>query len=218
MVNQKQKKRAPAPPPRRKAAPRQGMNNPVPRMTIQPRNFDQLIPETIILSLSGAPEDSQLGVGSYYANVGIDYSLRNFITGSSGLFTTMDQYRFQEIEIWALSDSNTTYRPILITCSVDFDDAVAPTWYTMSQRNNTHTVAITTFKPMVKLAAFRPVGNFVTGGTDSPSNIVPNPSAWWDMANPNQLFNGLKLSIATQSTSSSVRILAKARIEMRGKI
>jgi hypothetical protein len=193
----------------------------VPRMTVVKRDFLRLIPSTHVLSQATLSGESQLGVGSYFVNIGEDYALRNFLPGTSGLFTTWDQYRFERLEVLVFLDSPNSaplsINPVLVTASVDFDDTVAPTWDTMSQRSNTRSIALTAFTPMRSLASWKPVGNYVTSGTDSPSNRVPESSSWWDVANPNQLFNGIKICVASQ-TATSIRVLVKARVEFRGKI
>jgi len=194
------------------------MNNAVPSMIVRSRQFDLLVPYTFLTTVSTAPDESQLGVGSRFINVGLDFALRNFIRGSSGIYTSFDQYKFAEIEVMALLDAPVvTGEPTLVVSSVDYDDVVSGDWEMMSQRSNTKLTVLNRYNPYKSIAKFQPRGNFVTTGTDSPSNMIVPPNTWWDMSNPNQLFNGVKISAASQQ-QVSIRFLARARIEFRGRI
>jgi len=90
----------PAPAPRRNVPPASS-NAAVPTMAVQTRWFDQLIPNTVTMATATNANESQLGVGSRYDNLGLDYSLRNFIKGSSGIYTTYDQYKFKRLVVMA---------------------------------------------------------------------------------------------------------------------
>lgn len=193
------------------------MNDAVPRMAVTQRNLMQLLPITAVTQVAANNPDSFLGVGSFYHTTALDFSLRQFLTSTSGLVTVYDQYRFDLLEVYAFLDNFQAGAPMYITSSVDYDDAVVGDWYTMSQRNNTKTVVLNSLKPYRMIGAFTPRGNFVTQGTDSPSNMVPQSNQFWDLANLTQLFNGIKLHASSQY-NGSVRYYAKARISFRGKI
>lgn len=196
----------------------QPMNSAVPRMAPVQRNYDILIPPTWLFTQATQSDESQLGIGSYFVSKGLAFSLADFLDTTSGIKTVFDQYKFDLIEVFGYLDNYTqSSNPVLVTASVDYDDTVDPTWDTMSQRNNTKTVYITNLEPMKLLARFKPRGNYITSLGDSPTNIIPNPNAYWDMAQPRQGFNGIKICAASQS-STSLRILVKAKISLRGKI
>lgn len=196
----------------------QGMNNAVPVMSVITRNFQQLIPTTLVMEEAETSSESMLGVGSYFESSGLSYALRNFISSTSGVPIVYDQYRFDLIEIFVLAESFLPpYRPIMAVASVDYDDTNDPDWVSMSQRTNAKTLSLTVTNPYRKIASFKPVGNFTSVVGDAPANVVPSNNTWWDMAVTNQEFNGVKIHVASQN-QGSVRVLAKAKVSFRGKI
>jgi len=196
----------------------QGLNNPVPNMAVVKRNFMQLIPETALLSEATTSSESFLGVGSYFNSISLAYALRNFLTSTSGVPIVYDQYKFDEIEVWAQADSFLPpYRPITVISSVDYDDTNSIDWAEMSQRNATKTVVLSVTRPAQMVAKFKPRANFISAVGDNPSNRVPGPGAYFDLSVTNQNFNGIKLHSSCQN-QGSVRYYAKAKISFRGKI
>lgn len=169
--------------------------------------------------------DSAYGNNGTFANIGIDFALRDFLTSTSGVPIVYDQYRFKKIELFASclnivrTNGNPTpsFGPIVLYSSVDMDDNTAPDWQSMSQRDNVNVCTIRESVPMVKLASWKPVANFVSAVGDNPSNIIPSSSAWFDMAVTNQSFNGIKISGFAQEPQN-VYFHARATIEFRGKI
>jgi len=201
------------------ARPRdQGLNNPVPNLNVIKRNFMQLIPETALFSEAETSSESMLGVGSYFNSVSLAYALRNFITSTSGVPIVYDQYKIDQIEIWAFAESFLPpYRPIVVVSSVDYDDTNSIDWADMSQRNATKVTTLTVTTPNRMVAKFTPRANFTSAVGDSPSNRIPAPNAWFDLSVTNQNFNGIKLHAASQN-QGSVRYYAKAKVSFRGKI
>ena len=195
------------------------LQNPVPRMTVSTRNFVQLIPSTELLTQAATSSDSFLGVGSQYVNVSKSYSLREFISSTSGVPIVYDQYRIDTISVYATVDAwSPPYSPTYVTSSVDYDDTNVESWVSMSQRSNTKVQTLTVQQPTKLLATFHPVPNFdVAPAGSSPSNVVPSKNTWFDLANTSQTWNGIKLSVASQQ-NASVRIYALASIDFRGKI
>lgn len=179
------------------------------------RNLQSLIPYTAVLTTATSNPQSMLGIGTNFDSIGLEYSLRLFLTSTSGLVTTFDQYRFEMIEVFAIVDAWTPpYAPMVVVSSVDLDDTVTGDWYSMSQRGNKKTVYLTVTEPMKKIASFKPRGNYITSATDSPGNAVPKQDTWYDMANLTQNFNGLKVHMCS-TNQASVRYFAKARVALK---
>jgi len=182
------------------------------------RNYLQLIPETALFAEANTSSESFLGVGSYFNSISLAYALRNFISSTSGVPIVYDQYKFEELEIWALAESFLPpYRPVIITSSVDYDDTNAIDWVQMSQRNATKTTALTVTEPHRMVAKFKPRANFNSAVGDNPSNRIPGPNSWFDLSVTNQNFNGIKLHACSQN-QGSVRYYAKAKVSFRGKV
>jgi hypothetical protein len=193
----------------------------VPKYRINTRHVFQLRAEPVVTGTVTNPDQASLPVGSQFADAIFAYNLKSFYESSSGLLAVYDQYRIRWIEIYAEQayegpgiDLNKT-----IYASVDHDDINLPNWLEIQSRENVSMTCIRNNNPKQVVARFKPVANFVNAAGDSPSNIIPNSNAWFDVAANTQDFNGLKVHFeAPGGSTTSLRFSAKACIEFRGKI
>lgn len=197
------------------------LNASVRKMRIVTKRFHTPIDAISISTAATASNETPLGIGTQFVSTTAAFQLRHFLTSTSGVAQTYDQYRFKEIEVFVrvLDWTNTPQRyPICLYGSVDQDDTVLPVWDGFSQRGSIMSKVMTTFVPACRLGAWKPTANFITAAGDAPSNIIPDPNAWFDMAQLTQSFNGIKIMAFSQGGQFSFNIYARATIEFKGQI
>ena len=194
----------------------------VPRYMTSSRNVWELTAQPLVTSTIGVQTEAALPLGNQYADGGFAYSLKSFYEGSDSTLKSFDQYRFKSLTIYAEQAFEGSGVDILksLYISVDHDDTNTPSWLEMQSRDNVALAVLRNNNPKQVIANFTPVAEYthLIAGS-SPSNVVPNSSAWFDMDSVNQKFNGIKLHVeAPGGTTTSIRVHALASIEFRGKI
>jgi len=225
-----QNKKAPVPTPRRQ--------NRVPRnwagAQMQPSERTVWNRKVLSLGLSQAlvEADTQAPANeTKYLNASESWSLSDFFDttpGANSYLSTVDQYRFDRVEVYIEISNmpfNNFFRRFNVWYKPDYDDNNVVDWTNLQRRTDVQFKWMNPVdKPRVHLMTLLPRGNFRNSITGSdPSNVIPGPNTWFDIAAPDQNFVGLKLHVEVNSGTGEtfiprVMVTSKARIMFRGQI
>jgi hypothetical protein len=198
-------------------------NPSVPRGVSTTRNVWQLLMEPLVTSTVTNAAESNVPVGSQFANVTLAWSLRSFYEASDPTYRSFDMFRIKRITVYAtlpfagpgIDACHTIY------ASVDLDDIDVTNWQQFSSRSNSSMCVLRNAYPTCTVASFAPKAILDHSASDvaNPSNLIPQAGQWCDVSALSQKFGGLKIHLnAPSGTTTSVRFYARAEIEFRGLI
>jgi len=114
---------------------------------------------------------------------------------------------------------------IEIFSSFDPDDSnKSNSWADFRKRGNVKKHLLTKYHPDIHLGTFRPHADFTNDPSNGPENFIPETDLWWDVAQPEQAFIGLKTAQFTPYFDKeaffpvSVEYYYEATIALRYKI
>lgn len=148
--------------------------------------------------------------------------------GANSYLSTVDQYQVESVEVYIEISNmpfNNFFRRFNVWYKPDYDDNNVVDWTNLQRRNDVQFKWMNPVdKPRIHLMTFTPRGNFRNSVTGSdPSNMIPGPNTWFDIAAPDQNFVGLKIHVEVNSGTGEtfiprVMVTSKAHIKFRGQI
>jgi hypothetical protein len=164
-----------------------------------------------------------------FANTAISFNLRDFLPQSSEFLTTVDQFKFDKIDVYCQISNlpfDNFFRRFNVWYKADFDDNNVVEWEDLQSRDNVSmkTLIPTNGSVMVKLMTIKPNADFRNDPLgNSPSNMILNGNTWCDTNAVNQNFVGLKVHIETNFGVSETKVPkvtfpSFAHISFRGKV